>query len=105
MMLTSSKVKVIMQNSCNSPRTPRNWICLKMCNLLNLLLLLLIVNLSLVKATYTNISEHSGNVGWIRLCTSGGGDNILGVVTADKCSSGYWFKDPVKIGCACGHGV
>ncbi|OXA58127.1 hypothetical protein Fcan01_07572 [Folsomia candida] len=76
-----------------------------MCNLLNLLLLLLIVNLSLVKATYTNISEHSGNVGWIRLCTSGGGDNILGVVTADKCSSGYWFKDPVKIGCACGHGV
>ncbi len=65
------------------------------------IIIVVVINLSLVSCNKpSNISDH----GWIRLCGLGGNSN-LGVGIADKCSSGYWFKNPVKIGCACGHGV
>jgi hypothetical protein len=54
---------------------------------------------------YTKINEFSDQRAWIRLCKSGGGENILGVEAGSRCSSGFWFKDPLKVSCACGHGV
>ncbi len=50
--------------------------------------------------------EFKGPAAWLRICEGPG--KYIGAVSAaskDSCSSGYWFKKSMKVGCACGHGV
>ncbi|CAL8074666.1 unnamed protein product [Orchesella dallaii] len=49
-------------------------------------------------------AEYVSPSGWLRICQ---GKEYIGVVstTNDECPAGYWFKEPLKVGCACGHGV
>lgn len=46
---------------------------------------------------------------WLRICQPGAytPEKYIGAVTTgkDECPAGYWFKDSIKVGCACGHGV
>jgi len=56
----------------------------------------------LVLSAASGINEFTAPRSWLRLCQSG---TVLGAEPGDRCPSGFWFKKPQKIGCACGHGV